>query len=480
VSRFLAIFFILMNLGYGIAAAQNTYGYEPRKRYSEKSADLLIAQLKSMLAEEFLGFNIPSGERPIIKNIIDQRTDLLVKRVKWKSFIQDDSLETYVNNVLKKLIADNALPDRPRLLLIDASHEVNASCYGRGVFIVTLGLLARISTEGELAFTLAHEIAHDELNHVRSNILREAKINLAGKSKEQIIKILKGDIEPEEIEVFKKLVYGVSRHGRQKELDADSLGFVFFNTADYREKNALSTLDILETAKEPKYDFDAEIFMPLNDEAFPLQDDFFSKRLSIYSRKGESFLYSNDSLQSHPEMKVRKEALESYFTGYDNENRFLSASFVDAVTTLAEFETVESAYRNKDFDWCLYHALFMLRKFPNHPYLISRIGKVLIKLYETRKDNSGEFFVYVSQYTVYYGKVAKLINNMLHNLTTNELGEMAFYFLNNPDHFNENDKSHYYLLWRVSELTYRNDVRDEMRKAFKEKFKTNISAYTYP
>jgi hypothetical protein len=66
---------------------------------------------------------------------------------------------------------------------------------------------------------------------------------------------------------------------------------------------------------------------------------------------------------------------------------------------------------------------------------------------------------------------------MLHNLSAKELGEVAYYFINNPEHFNAGEKSHYFLLWKISNLTYRRDVADSMKDAFRDKFHGAIGGY---
>ena len=66
---------------------------------------------------------------------------------------------------------------------------------------------------------------------------------------------------------------------------------------------------------------------------------------------------------------------------------------------------------------------------------------------------------------------------MLHNLSTKELGELTFHFLDDPERFNKDERSHYYLLWRVSDLTYRKAVADDIRRWYKERFDSNITGY---
>jgi hypothetical protein len=59
------------------------------------------------------------------------------------------------------------------------------------------------------------------------------------------------------------------------------------------------------------------------------------------------------------------------------------------------------------------------------------------------------------------------------------LGEIAFHFLTNNAHFSPTDKSHYYLVWKVSSLTKRNDLIANISEQYKTKFGTGINSYKY-
>lgn len=462
--------------------AQSEFRFYPCKTHSAESKEL-IADLKSLITKEYESALQISRARDhhMVRQLYYQRTKYLIDLVKAKWFIKNDSLETYTSAIIKRLVDRHSLSTRPRKILIARSHEVNAICYGSGIYIIPVGLLARIENEGNLAFTLAHEMAHDELNHVQSNLLHQVRIKLEKKSQEQVKRILNGSIELEDIEEFQQLVYGISRHDRAKEMAADSLGFMIFNSARYNEQDAISMLSVLESAQEPKYDFGAEVFLPLDAEDFPLQTYFFKEQLSIYSRKHASniLMLSTDSISSHPDINMRKQLLQSYLTESSYNDRAYPNEFVKAVTALAEFETVESAYRSMDFDWCMFHALQLLQLYPGNSYLISRISSMLLRLHEIKNDNTIRVG-YASRFTTYYSPMAKLVNNMLYNLTARDALDMAFYFLRTPGHFDISDESHYYLLWRISELSGRHDVRDETAHAYKTRFGRNINALDYP
>ena len=85
--------------------------------------------------------------------------------------------------------------------------------------------------------------------------------------------------------------------------------------------------------------------------------------------------------------------------------------------------------KNQEYDLSLYYALQLYNRYPENAYLVSRIGKILTDLYEVK--NLPKFEDYVAKYTPNYCDELKLINSFLYNLTQQELGEIAFHFLNN-------------------------------------------------
>jgi hypothetical protein len=198
----------------------------------------------------------------------------------------------------------------------------------------------------------------------------------------------------------------------------------------------------------------------------------------VFSKKySGNFLYSSDSVESHPTITLRKEALLSYHTNSPEAINYQPLRFVNEVTEIAAFETVETAFRNNEYDLCMYYAMQLYNRYPDNKYLVSIMGKVLLDLYEARGSN--RFEEYVSKYTANYCDELKLINGFLYNLTSTELGEVVFHFLSNSSNFNDREKNHYYLLWKISGYTYRADIKDKVKLAFKEKFGSSITSYKY-
>jgi predicted Zn-dependent protease len=457
------------------ALGQPRQTFIPLATYTKSSTDM-IATMKAHLTGEL---NAMYWESPneFILAINKARLSALVKLFKTQQIVKDSLLEGYVTRVLNNLLAKNAFDrNRARRVFILRSPFVNAVCYGRGIYFVTTALLGRVYSEDQLAFALAHELAHDDLGHVQERIRREAEIQLAKKSNEQLRKMFSGTIELEDIEEYRKLVYGVSRHTRARELEADSLGFIFFTNAGYRAEASSEMIDVLEHWQNPKYKVGAELFLPFDSENYPLQLYWFNERLSVYSSERSSYLWESDSIHSHPAFQLRKDKLLQYPVDHV-EAIELSQEQFDKVTELAEFEAIENAFLYGQYDRAMFSALQLINRYPDNTYLVSRIAAMLINMFAA--ETPEHFSPYVPRFTDSYSEELRLVNNFLLNLTHKEIGEIAYHFLKNPKFFNRESKSHYYLLWKISELTYRFDEREQVKKDFKTKFNESVSAFDY-
>ncbi len=456
-----------------ISSAQFTDNYVPRKTHSELSK-ALINGLESQFEEE--DKNMPVSRE--VRQINFERRMRFMEKVLDGAFIKDDYLERYVEKVLENIVSHNTLNPYPRRVLILSSPHVNAVCYGQGIYAVTVGLLGRIENENQLAFILAHELAHDELGHIRTRIVQEADLDLEDKARNQTFRIISGKVIRDEIDEFRKLIYDFSKQSRTNEMKADSMAIVLLRNAKYNERASFSVLDILQSPQSPRYDIGAEIFAPFHSSDYPFQDHWLNARLSVYSKKYMgTFLYSADSIDSHPNISIRRKALQPYISNQIPQTRHQPPEFVRTVGDIAAFETLESAYKDNEYDLALYHALQLYSRYPGNVYVVSRIGRILTDLYEAR--NSDRYYNYVAKYTPNHGDELKLINSFLHNITQQELGEIAFRFINNRVHFNSNEKSHYYLSWKISTLTDRNEQVMSIAEQYTNRFGGAVKSYKY-
>lgn len=79
-------------------------------------------------------------------------------------YLEGPELE-YINRIHQRLLQSNEALAKATQVVVINDFQVNAFCHPNGVIAITTGLLARLETEGELAFVIAHEAAHYALDH---------------------------------------------------------------------------------------------------------------------------------------------------------------------------------------------------------------------------------------------------------------------------------------------------------------------------
>jgi hypothetical protein len=418
---------------------------------------------------------------PIVQSINIERVVALKRSVRQGYFLEDPILQQFVNAVLERIVDANGLSDQTNRYAFVADNAArSASCHGKGIFIVNVGLLAAIRSEDQLAFVLAHEIAHDELGHIREKILLERNVKLQAKSKKFVKQVFRynNDIDLEELEEYRNTAYQVMRYSRSAETQADSLGLLYLSKAGYQKEGALELLDLLKEKVKPKYEIGIDFFLPFDSPQYPFQTYWLNEKPAVYnaSRKGGTNVFSYDSLLSHPDLQRRLAYLDA--AAYEVSD-YIPGTKTNPSLSIAtsELQIIHSALRAGKFDLTLYYAMQMLKKYPENAFVISRIGIALLNSLLAKDDNV--FRNIVSPYTGTYNEEQRLMNNFLYNLERKELGEVAYHFMKRNDHFNPQERGHYYLLWRLCDLTYRYDEKSSVAKLYNSKFGSDISAFSF-
>jgi Zn-dependent protease with chaperone function len=145
-----------------------------------------------------------------------------------------DTITQYIQKV-----ADGLLSQKPELkqqlnFFTLKSNLVNAISTHQGYIFVTTGLLSHLHNEAELAFVLAHEIAHFTQKHS----LASAKL------KNRLFD------EKNESDGLEERVKTVYQYSRENEMEADKLGMELFLSAGYGFDFGLDALALLEHADE--------------------------------------------------------------------------------------------------------------------------------------------------------------------------------------------------------------------------------------
>ena len=87
-----------------------------------------------------------------------------------------EMLSTYLGRVADKILAGSPELRKQLQFYVIKSPAANAFASDQGIIFVTLGLLAKLQTEAELAFVLAHEIIHFREKHNMSGYVERFKM----------------------------------------------------------------------------------------------------------------------------------------------------------------------------------------------------------------------------------------------------------------------------------------------------------------
>ena len=448
------------------SCAQLNENFTPLSVYDETDA-ALIQSLRLQLREEL---NRQGPEKVYgVSGLYTKNTEHLVKLVKAKRIVKNDELQGFVDAVFQDLVSNTALTTAPIRVLIAKLPSSNAMCIGEGTFLITTGLLGRIENESQLAFTLAHEIAHYELGHIKEGIQKKAKSKYSRKLKKGFTRVLStDDVEESDLDSLRKMVYDMSRFSRTHEREADSLGLLIAWQAGYNTAESIAMLSVLDSLDYSKHKLGYAVFTEFQFSKFPFQDRWLEPRNSYPDDDTEGprnvFIFSLDSIRSHPDIAMRRQWLQQSQVASRRPVNKHPSTYVDGIITLAEFEDLQTAYAVQRLDYAMLMALQLKAHYPANRYLTSVISKIFIDLCTDKALQT-----LLSYATSYRGEL-KFVNAFLSNLTPEEIGEIAFNFLNSQNNFNKSDPEHYYLLWKICELTNRENVQARINESFAARF----------
>lgn len=259
-----------------------------------------------------------------------------------------DTLTRYVRAVAKNLLAhDPALYNKLQFFTVQSPH-VNAFATDAGLIFVNIGLLAQVENEAQLAFILAHEIAHFVKNHSLSTYVK----------KEEILKD-KGAYRDNAI-ADKIIAY----HSFSKELEteADEYGLDIFLKSKYATEQVNGVFDVLLYSALPfdEVPFDRDFFKT---DHCHLNPDYFTDTL----KKIIAVEDYNDTLSTHPNIKSRRENIKKRIGGKKGgtQSFVLPETAFQYVQKIARFELSRMYLFFHEYENAIYNAYLSLKQNPS-------------------------------------------------------------------------------------------------------------------
>jgi len=346
-------------------------------------------------------------------------------------FIYDEKYSQLIETVFQNIKKNNPNENLEDIkILLALSEEINACNIGENIVILNLPLLLNIDNEYQLAYIISHEIAHQKLDHVNKSILKRLQLNNSEQIKSKVAEIERQKYNKGKAAslFLKSLVYSNRSESRQKEHEADSLGYIYFSKAypNYRHQ-ALQTLKKLKEIDRVndslvKQDYFKIFDKPVN--GFK-EEWLTNEALKGYSYQKYSKFWEIDSLRTHPDCDERVSFLVNKFKITGEPEQVDLKKYRD-IKKEAEKESILNLFFIEEYGKSLYFTLIALKKTENDPFLRKMMYENLIKISDSRNTYTLNKYLETENptFTDSYNQYLSFIRN----IRKKELNQIIDYF----------------------------------------------------
>lgn len=431
----------------------------------------LSEELKQKLERDKASVEDPKSQvGSFLKSLYEKRYEYLVKSINDDLFIIDLEFTPYLQSVLDEIY--NANPQLPRDTKVYAlrSSVPNAVSFGDGTLGFTLGLLARMETDAEVAFVLCHEIAHYHLEHSQKDLKELARLNYDKELKKKIDAARRSEYDryTKMKDIFKGMGFSITHHSRGHEYEADAQGFSYFANTRFNPKAAIRLMEILDSVDVPRFQYPIDYKKQFDSKAYPFKPAWveYTKSTTWHASVEEE-----DSTRTHPDCQKRIVALQVQMQSLSADtvgDDMLPSSPLKYLSTKSEFEMVESEFHFKQHGKALFHTLLLAEQYPDNIYLQAMVAKSLYTLFMYQRNHE-------------IGKVLPLPDprfpdnydrflTFVHKLRLGEIASIAYNYVVTRPEVNFEDEEFIYALWLCSKLEISKLAPDKVKEEYEAKF----------
>lgn len=355
-------------------------------------------------------------------NILRERFNYLQAKFKAKEFLYTDELNEYFQQILNEIVKNNpTLQPLPVRLLLSRSYIPNAASVGEGSLYYHAGLFYKLRNEAEVAFALSHELAHFYLNHGNNAIKDYINTVYSDEYQEKLKEIKKTKYEQGKLldDMAKKLYFRSSRHGREKEAEADSMAVFFLKNTRFDIKSAIQGLAILDSIDNSKFDVDKRFPEIFDFPDYKFQPRWLQKEEGLFGSEKSDFhktTAEEDSLKTHPDCKLRLKKVtplaDKVYAAGKKEN--ITTAKFEKIQLQLRYEAIDYCFKTKDVSRCLFLTLEMLEDHPGDMYLVTMAGKCFYQIYKNQKEHTLGTIVDMPSYLheKNYNRLLEFIQNL--------------------------------------------------------------------
>jgi beta-barrel assembly-enhancing protease len=278
----------------------------------------------------------------------------------------NDEVSVYLNEVLAKLLEQNPKTnkEKPHVYAL-RSTSVNAFATDRGTIFVTLGLLAQLENEAQLAYILSHELVHAESGHSLELFLETKHLDKSSRN---------NDVLDESI--FDENWVEKCAYSKELETEADDKGLDRLLKTKYSTASLNTVFDVLKYSYLPFDDEPFEhSFFEAEDYQFPTT--YWLEKVKAISGEDEN---EDDKASTHPNIANRRAALNKTLKGTTDEGRsnyIVSEERFKKVRQITRFELPMLHLHRDEWPDAIYTSYLLLKQYPESNYLQKCIAKAL-------------------------------------------------------------------------------------------------------
>lgn len=276
----------------------------------------------------------------------------------------NDSVSLYLAKVLNVVLKDAPTLRASVRVYALRSSVVNAFTTDDGVILISLGLLAQLEDEAQLAFILCHELVHFEHDHIINAYVENLEIKqgrgVHGRSS------------------FDERILAGSHYSKELEKEADQAGLTRFLRSGYSTASISKVFDVMRYAHLPFDDvpFDRTFF---NHDDFKVSDSYFLDKVkSPEPLDGKEVADATHPSPSERQAIVGKLIPEAWMGKGDA--FIVSEKEFRAVREMARFELTRLYLMSNQPVMAIYNAFLLLRTHDANAYLNYQVGRALYML----------------------------------------------------------------------------------------------------
>lgn len=326
----------------------------------------------------------------------------------------NDEVSNYLADVTHLLLDVQPLSRKQDIRIYALrSSAVNAFATERGEIFVTLGLIAQLENEAQLAYIIAHELAHVEKKHVINFYLEAEKLERSkGRS-------VLGRATTDEN------MLRMATYSKEHEHEADRLGLERILASPYRAATLPVVFDVLRYSYLPFDDLSFDRAW-LQSEHYRLPDALWLEAVKPIEGEANE---EDDSRSSHPGLQSRRQAmlhtLANHAHAPEKTDYAVSAQRFQRVRTLARYELPMLYLHTDQHADAIYTAGLLLQEQPDNLALKKCIAKAL---YLHAKLRNSKNYEYKGNYQEVEGQSQQL-HYLLEKIPDVEATVLAWHFV---------------------------------------------------